>query len=375
MAAVQNPDTMSFWEHLDVLRGILFKIAVVTLVFACIAFVFKEPLFDIILAPKSDDFFIYQFLNSLSSLLSPNGSDGHFEVQLINTGLAKQFIIHMKAALYAGFLVAAPYTLYQLFRFVSPALYTNEKKYAVKVLGGGGIMFFLGVLLSYFVIFPLTFRFLGTYQVDASVVNMISLESYMDTLMMLCIMMGIVFEIPILCWLFAKFGFINADFMKKYRKHAVVILLIISAIITPTADVFTLTVVAFPMWLLYEISIIIVQQTKAAKKAQEEAEAEAERKEDEAYFERRKAEKAKENEMEAEEAASESTEEKDKSDTELKEKSKTEEQQPEDYNKTYNYYGTDNTVNEEKHANATKLKIRAKQRENLQRHKKHKKKR
>lgn len=367
MAAVQNPDAMSFWEHLDVLRGILFKIAVVTLVFACIAFAFKEPLFDIILAPKSDDFFIYQFLNTLSSLLSSDGSDGHFEVQLINTGLAKQFIIHMKAALYAGFLVAAPYTLYQLFRFVSPALYTNEKKYAVKVLGGGAVMFFMGVLLSYFVIFPLTFRFLGTYQVDASVVNMISLESYMDTMMMLCIMMGIVFEIPILCWLFAKFGFINANFMKKYRKHAVVILLIISAVITPTADVFTLTVVAFPMWLLYEVSIIIVQQTKAAKKAQEEAEAEAERKEDEAYFERRKAEKTKEEEMEAKKAAVTESKESDK---EKSEEPKTEENQPEDYNQTYNYYDTDNTINEEKRANATKLRIKDKQRKNLQRHKK-----
>ena len=382
MAAVQNPDTMSFWEHLDVLRGILFKIAVVTLIFACIAFVFKEPLFDIILAPKNDDFFIYQFLTSLSSLISP-GNDGHFEVQLINTGLAKQFLIHMKAALYAGFLVAAPYTLYQLFRFVSPALYTNEKKYAVKVLGGGGIMFFLGVLLSYFVIFPLTFRFLGTYQVDESVVNMISLESYMDTLMMLCVMMGIVFEIPILCWLFAKFGFINADFMKKYRKHAVVILLIISAVITPTADIFTLTVVAFPMWLLYEISILIVQQTKAAKKAQEEAEAEAERREDEAYFERRKAEKAKEAEEKAKEAEDKSKAEEDKSDDaeltasdkEKTEDPKTNKYQPEDYNKTYNYYDTDNNIeNEEKRA--TKLKVKAKQRENLQRHKKsHKKKR
>lgn len=143
-------------------------------------------------------------------------------------------------------------------------------------------MFALGVLLSYFLIFPLTFRFLGTYQVSDDVVNMISLESYMDTMMMLCVMMGIVFEIPILCWLFAKFGFITADFMKKYRKHAVVILLFISAIITPTADVFTLTVVAMPMWLLYEASIIIVQRTKATQRSEEDEDDDSETRNDDA---------------------------------------------------------------------------------------------
>lgn len=278
MAVNENPDAMSFWEHLDVLRGILFKVAVLTLGFAVIAFAFRELLFDIILAPKYDDFVIYKFFRSVTNIFNPNGDGGHFDVQLINTGLAKQFIIHMKASIYAGFLVAAPYTLYQIFRFVSPALYANERRYAVKVLGGGSVMFALGVLLSYFLIFPLTFRFLGTYQVSDDVVNMISLESYMDTMMMLCVMMGIVFEIPILCWLFAKFGFISADFMKKYRKHAVVILLFISAIITPTADVFTLTVVAMPMWLLYEASIIIVKRTKATQRTDDDEEEEEEEK-------------------------------------------------------------------------------------------------
>lgn len=280
MAINENPDAMSFWEHLDVLRGILFRIAALTLGFAVIAFACREWLFDIILAPKYDNFIIYDLFRSVGKIFNPNGDSGHFDVQLINTGLAKQFVIHMKASIYAGFLVAAPYTLYQIFRFVSPALYANERRYAVKVLGGGSVMFALGVLLSYFLIFPLTFRFLGTYQVSDDVVNMISLESYMDTMMMLCVMMGIVFEIPILCWLFAKFGFITADFMKKYRKHAVVILLFISAIITPTADVFTLTVVAMPMWLLYEASIIIVQRTKATQRSEEDEDDDSETRND-----------------------------------------------------------------------------------------------
>ena len=282
MAINENPDAMSFWEHLDVLRGILFRIAALTLGFAVIAFACREWLFDIILAPKYDNFIIYDLFRSVGKIFNPNGDSGHFDVQLINTGLAKQFVIHMKASIYAGFLVAAPYTLYQIFRFVSPALYANERRYAVKVLGGGSVMFALGVLLSYFLIFPLTFRFLGTYQVSDDVVNMISLESYMVTMMMLCVMMGIVFEIPILCWLFAKFGFITADFMKKYRKHAVVILLFISAIITPTADVFTLTVVAMPMWLLYEASIIIVQRTKATQRSEEDEDDDSETRNDDA---------------------------------------------------------------------------------------------
>lgn len=127
-------------------------------------------------------------------------------------------------------------------------------------------MFVLGVLLSYFLIFPLTFRFLGTYQVSGDVANLITLDSYISTLAMMCLAMGIVFEIPILSWMFAKFGFLTADFMRKYRKHAIVLILVVAAIITPTSDVFTLLLVAMPMWLLYEASIFIVKRsTKTIK--------------------------------------------------------------------------------------------------------------
>ena len=130
----------------------------------------------------------------------------------------------------------------------------------MRVVGGGYVMFLMGVVLSYFLIFPLTFRFLGTYQVSSEVANMITLESYISTLMMMCLAMGIVFEIPILCWLFAKLGFLSADFMRRYRKHAIVVILVVAAIITPTSDVFTLSLVALPMWILYEISIWIVKR-------------------------------------------------------------------------------------------------------------------
>jgi len=142
-----------------------------------------------------------------------------FYVKMINTQLAAQFITHMSVSFYTGFLLASPYVIYQLFRFVSPALYENEKKYSTRIVGWGYFLFMMGVLLNYFLIFPLTFRFLATYQVSMEVENTITLSSYMDTLMMMSLMMGIVFEIPVLCWLFAKLGFLTADFMKRYRRY------------------------------------------------------------------------------------------------------------------------------------------------------------
>lgn len=188
-----------------------------------------------------------------------------FSIKLINTGLAEQFIIHMKTAMYAGVLCASPYILYQLFRFVSPALYTNERKYATRVVGSGYLMFVFGVLLSYYLIFPLTFHFLGTYQVSEEVENMITLQSYISTLVMMSLAMGIVFEMPVLSWLFAKLGFLSTGFMRHYRKHAFIIILIVAAIITPTSDIFTLSLVALPMYFLYELSIYIVKMATTHK--------------------------------------------------------------------------------------------------------------
>lgn len=251
-----NDAKQTFWEHLDVLRSALIKIIVVAVFFGVLAFCFKEFLFEIVLAPKYSDFITYDIINRISSFVGSPANE--FSIQLINTSLAQQFIIHMKTALYAGILCVSPYILYQLMRFISPALYEDEKSYVYKVVGLGYIMFIVGVLLSYFLIFPLTFRFLGTYQVSGDVANMISLESYISTLMGMNLMMGLVFELPIICWLFAKLGFLSSEFMKKYRKHAVVLILVIAAIITPTSDVFTLSLVSFPMWLLYEISIMVV---------------------------------------------------------------------------------------------------------------------
>ena len=235
---------------------------VAVIVCAIVAFLFKDTLFGIILAPQSSQFITYQVLEKISGAILPEGISTieMWNVQLINTGLAQQFLLHVKAALCAGVLITSPYLIYLLFHFISPALYTHERKYALRLVGSGYAMFILGVLLSYYLIFPLIFRFLGTYQVSEVVANTVTIDSYMDTLMMTCLSMGLVFEIPVVCWILGRMGIINARMMTHYRRHVIVALLIVAAIITPTSDVFTLSIVAFPMWLLYEFSILIVKK-------------------------------------------------------------------------------------------------------------------
>lgn len=262
---VKSDDSMTFWEHLDVLRAAIVRIIVVVVLCGIVAFMFKDQLFAIVLAPKDAGFITYRLLFQLSSLVGSNADGGDFFVQLVNTGLAQQFVIHVKTAMCFGVICSSPYIIYQLFRFVSPALYDNERRYVVRVVGFGYLMFLLGALVSYFLIFPLTFRFLGTYQVSGEVTNMITLDSYISTLMTMTLAMGIVFEIPILSWLFAKLGFLNSAFMRRYRKHAIVIILIVAAVITPTSDVFTLLVVSLPMYLLYEFSIVLVTHSVERK--------------------------------------------------------------------------------------------------------------
>ena len=192
MSPKKDADQMGFWEHLEVLRHCLFRILAVTLVAGIAAFCFKNLLFTVVLAPKSPDFVTYRLFERLVGPLQS------FEVGLINIELAQQFIIHLKVALWMGLIIVSPYVLYVLFGFVAPALYDAERRHAVKAVVGGYIMFLLGVLLNYFLIFPLTFRFLGTYQVDPSVNNVISLDSYISTLLMLSLAMGIIFELPVL---------------------------------------------------------------------------------------------------------------------------------------------------------------------------------
>ena len=245
---MSDSQPMTFWDHLDELRGVIIRMLVVTLLVAVAAFCLKDELFAIVLAPCSSEFITYRLMG-----VEP------FSIHLMNTGLTEQFMIHLKTSVYAGLLVALPYILYLLFRFVSPALYDNERRYATVLVGSGYLMFMLGTLLNYLLIFPLTVKFLGTYQVSPDVANMLTLQSYMDTLMTMSFVMGIVFELPVVSWLLGKMGLLNTRMMGQWRRHAIVVILMVAAIITPTTDAFTLFVVALPIWLLYELSILIVK--------------------------------------------------------------------------------------------------------------------
>ena len=246
----EQQEALTFWDHLDELRTVIIRILVITAIAAVAAFCLKEELFAVVLAPRSSDFITYRLMG-----VEP------FSISLMNTGLTEQFMVHLRTALYAGVLVALPYILYQLFRFVSPALYDHERRYATLLVGSGYMMFMVGTLLNYLLIFPLTVKFLGTYQVSPEVTNMLTLQSYMDTLLMMNFVMGIVFELPVVCWLLGKMGLVTAPIMSQWRRHAVVVILIVAAIITPTTDAFTLFLVALPIWLLYEMSIWIVRIT------------------------------------------------------------------------------------------------------------------
>lgn len=255
----ENGAEQTFWDHLDELRGAIVRIVCAALLCGIFAFLFKDILFGVVLAPTNSEFITYTLLNKVAALTG--AAIEPFSIELINTTLASQFLIHMRTAFLAGALCASPYILFCIMRFIAPALYTSERKTIFTVVSSAYVMFLLGMLLSYFVIFPLTFHFLGTYQVSAKVENLISLDSYISTFMQMSLLLGLVFELPMICWLVAKLGFIKASTMREYRRHAIVVILVIAAIITPTADVFTLALVSLPMWLLYEISIQIVSKT------------------------------------------------------------------------------------------------------------------
>lgn len=258
-----NSDKMTFWEHVDVFRKVIFKCLAVWLVCAVGAFCIKDILFNILFAPSTSNFIVYRWMCSLGNLISfPALCPEEFSAEFINTELASQFTTHLQVAAIMGVLVAFPYLIIQLYGFVSPALYKQEKRYSILLIFFGVLLFALGVLLNYFIIFPFAFRFLSTYQVQEAVINQIALNSYISTLLVLSLLLGILFEIPIIAYFLAKLDLIDKSMLVKYRKHAIVALSILSAIITPTADIFTLLLVTVPLYLLYELSIRVVARVK-----------------------------------------------------------------------------------------------------------------
>lgn len=249
---------MTFWDHLDELRKSLTYPVIVLLLLTLAAFLFlKDYLFDMVLAANSWDFITYRLLPPLD-----NVDTSAKLVQLINTELPAQIMMHMKVSFYLALILTIPYLLFKLYRFAMPALYDNERRYSGRVLFFSFMSFFIGILVSYFIIFPVSLRFLVSFQVSEQVINMISLTSYVNTLVTLSILMGLCFELPIISWILSLFGVLKASMLQKYRKHAFVGILIVAAIITPTTDIFTLVLVSLPIILLYELSVLIAKVTE-----------------------------------------------------------------------------------------------------------------
>ena len=264
---------MTFWDHLEVLRWSLIRVAIVLVVLVAGCFIAMPYVFDkFILGPTTSDFFLYKIFSSLSPSLSfmPDFSADDFSVNIININVASQFLIHISTSFWMALLILFPYLIYELWRFIEPALYPREKNSVGKAFFFGTGMFYLGCAVGYCLVFPFTFRFLAEYQVSAAVVNQISLNSYMGNFLGIIFVMGLVFELPLLMWLLSRLGIIDKSFLRKYRRHAIVILMALSAVITPSGDPFTLMVVFIPLYLLYEFAIAIVRTGSTDEKSEEQ---------------------------------------------------------------------------------------------------------
>lgn len=254
----QEEKLLTFGGHLEVFRQMLFRILGVASVLAVVVFCFKETTWQVLLAPSEWDFVTYRWIEQV---IQTWRADFHFEewhVDLIATDLSSQFMTHITTAIYLGLLGASPYILYELFRFASPALYENERKYSVQVVVVIYILFIVGVLMNYYILFPISFRFLGTYSVAERVHSTITLDSYVTTFVSLTLVMGLVFQLPVIAFALAKLGLITSDLLADYRKYAALVIMTVAAIITPP-DVMTLILVSIPLYLLYEVSIRVVR--------------------------------------------------------------------------------------------------------------------
>jgi len=263
--ATEPAEEMSFWGHLDALRGHLFRSAIAIVVVAIVAFLNREFIFDsIILAPKNPDFITNRLLCQLGEWANiPALCLGNIELKIININLSGQFTTHMYISMFAGLIIAAPYVIWEIWRFIKPALYDNERRHSRGAVIVMSLLFLLGVLFSYYLIVPLTLNFFGTYQVSDSVNNQIALSSYISTVVSVTFSLGVVFELPVFIYFLAKVGIITESFLKKNRKYMLVILLIISAIITPP-DIISQILVCIPLYGLYELSIIVARRAGKA---------------------------------------------------------------------------------------------------------------
>lgn len=241
---------MSFWDHLDVLRGTLFRSAVAVALAGVVLLCFKSFLFDkVILAPSRGDFWLYGFFNV------------PFGMKLINTNISAQFFIHLKVSFICGFIISFPYVCYEIWKFIAPALYAREKASVRKAFASASLLFYAGLAIGYYLILPITLNFFQDYTVSDYIENTITIESYISMFTSMVLLFGIVFEFPVLIAVMSKMGIVTRETLKKYRRHAIVAILIVAAIITP-ADPFSMLIAAAPLYLLYELSVFVCVKSK-----------------------------------------------------------------------------------------------------------------
>lgn len=259
MAARKSPDEMSFLEHLEALRWHIIRSLVAIIAVGIVVFVAKDFVFDeIIFAPKRLDFLSYQALCWLSNNLNLKDAlcinEIHFSV--VNLDMAGQFLTHIKVSFILGLVVAFPYVFWEFWRFIQPALYEDEVRHARGLVWVCSLLFLVGVLFGYYVITPFSVNFLGAYRVSEEVVSTINLGSYINVIAMISLAAGIIFELPVAAYLLSKIGLLTPEFMRQYRKHAFIVTLVLSAIITPP-DLTSQIIISIPIVILYEISIRI----------------------------------------------------------------------------------------------------------------------
>lgn len=254
----QGGGLLTFGGHLEVLRRMLFRVVLVVVSLGVVIFCFKKETFSILLAPHTSDFCTFTLIEQALNALGWQFQFDDYDVPLISTQLSAQFMTHITVSCLLAVLLASPYIVFELFRFISPALYESEKRYSYLVACVVYALFLLGLAMSYFILFPISFQFLATYQVDADIVNTITLDSYITTFITLTFVMGVVFQLPVIILVLGRMGLVDAPLLKKYRPYAFVLIMIVAAIITPP-DIFTLVMVTLPVYGLYELSIRALQ--------------------------------------------------------------------------------------------------------------------
>lgn len=258
----------SFWSHLDVLRKYLFRSILAIFIFSILAFIYKDFVFSkIILLPGNTDFFTYRAFCYIGQNL---GIDGFcfeaFKVSLINTELGGQFRYHLMISLISGIILSFPFMAFQLWLFVRPALSDKELNSSRGIIFYITLLFVFGVLFGYYLVAPLTINFLATYQLSSDIQNMITISSYISILTILTLSMGIVFELPVLIYFLTKIGLLTSNLLRRYRRHSIVVIAILAAFITPSGDMFSMILVGFPIWVLFEISIYVSKSVERNKK-------------------------------------------------------------------------------------------------------------